>query len=152
MRFHTYERRRTVIRSACIIIVFFLGLEVALQGTNDYVSGFSKPAPSWLPDAWAGNRLLVLYLGIFAVFLVDLVVSGLAYFKLASRKYVRRFVSLQLLGIFFLTSAYVAAEFVEERWPFTFVVAFTVTMYIGLTEKYLKPLEPAKQEGLPNQG
>lgn len=152
MHFHTYNRRRSTLRSAAFIVLLFLGIELALQGSPDYMTGFSETTPDWFPESWTANRLLVLYLGGLLVLFVDLIVSGLVYLKLASHTYIWRFIYLQLLGIFLLTSAYMVAEHVPERWAFTFVVAFSITMYIGLTEKYLKPIEPKKQEDPLNQG
>lgn len=152
MYFHTYNRRRSVLRSAAFIVVLFIGLELSLQGTTGYITGFSEKTPEWFPESWTAHRLLILYLGGLLVFLVDLIVSGLVYFKTTSRMYVRRFVFLQLLGILFLTSMYEVAEHIPERWAFTFIVTFSITTYVGLTEKYLKPIEPKRQEDLPNQG
>ncbi|MCC5892523.1 hypothetical protein [Exiguobacterium sp.] len=152
MRFHTYERWRSVFRTAALLLILFIGFELAFQGTTDYMTGFPEASPNWLPEAWTTNRMLVLYLGVLAVLIVDLVVSSVIYQKLASAPYVRRFAGLQLLGVLLLTSAYLVAEQIEARWPFTFIVAFSMMMYLGLTEKYLKPLQPTKQEDLPNQG
>lgn len=142
MLFHTYERRRRLVRKVAFVLVIFFGIELSLQGSTYSITGIYQNSPDWLPDEWRQDRLLIVYIGALSICLIDLVVSGLIYSRLVSRNYARLFISLQLLIIAFLTSAFVIAEQVEARWPFTFVLAFGITMYLTLSTKWLKPLEP----------
>ncbi len=148
--FHTYTRRRNVVRTIAFFAILFLGLELAFQEA-DQTMGYAETNPNWLPEAWTSNPLLVLYLGVLTILFVDLIVSSGVYLKHSSSAYVRRFIALQLFGVLVATAAYLTAVYVEPSWPFTFLVSFGVMMSFGLSDKYLKPLQPEKQEGLPNE-
>ncbi|WP_445001955.1 hypothetical protein [Exiguobacterium alkaliphilum] len=148
--FHTYTRRRNVVRTIAFLVVIFLGLELAFQGADQTV-GYAEPNPDWLPEAWTANPLLTLYVGVLTIQFVDLIVSSVVYMKHSSSTYVRRFIALQLFGALVATAAYLTAVYVEARWPFTFLVSFGVMMAFVLSDQFLKPLQPTKQEGLPNE-
>lgn len=148
--FHTYTRQRNVVRKTAFLTVLFLGHELTFQGADQTV-GYAETNPSWLPEAWTANPLLTLYLGVLLILFIDLVVSSIVYRKHSSPTYVRRFIALQFFGALVATSAYLTAVYVEPRWPFTFLVSFGIMMSFGLTDKFLKPLQPEKQEGVPNE-